>query len=130
MKYLPTIASILLGLTFLMASVPFLLNQVPEQAPPPPGSAMAMYMGALGTTGYMKMVKVFELLGAILVLIPRTRNFGLLVLGPIAVNIAAFWIFIAGTMPTGMALATTLPALLLPLYLLWCGRQKFAALLN
>ena len=44
----------------------------------------------LGRTGYMTFVKVCELIGGILVMIPRTRNFGLLVLGPIIVNILAF----------------------------------------
>lgn len=130
MKYVPTIASVLLGLVFLMASVPFLLGKMGDQPAPPPGTPMAMFGEALGTTGYMKMVKVFELLGAILVMIPRTRNFGLLVLCPIVVNIVAFWVFIAHAVPPGAPLVTTLLAVVLPLYLLWDARQKFIALLN
>ena len=131
MKYLPTIAAILLCLVFLAASVPFLLGMVPDQPGPPPGSAMAMFMGALGTTGYMKFIKVLELTGAILVAIPRTRNFGLLILGPIIVNILAFWTFIAKSVPPpGPPLVTTGLAAVLAAYLLFAGRKSFAGLLN
>jgi hypothetical protein len=125
MKYIPTIAGILLGLLFLLASVPFLLHLVPEQKLPE-GTPMAMFSGALATTGYMTFIKVLELTGAILVMIPRTRNFGLLVLGPIIVNILAFWIFIARAFPNAITCAVAL----LAAGLLWCGRKAFAGLLN
>src|SRR5436190_10377587 len=95
MKYLPTIAGILLGLLFLMAAIPILFNLIPpDKMPPPPNEEAKMFMGALGPTGYLTFVKVCELLGAILVMIPKTRNLGLLVLGPIIVNILAFHAFI------------------------------------
>ena len=125
MKYLPTIASILLGLLFLMASVTFLLHMVPEQKFAE-GSPVALFMGAFGPTGYMTVVKVFELIGAILVLIPRTRNFGLLVLGPIIVNILTFGFLIDKSALNAM----TFIGAALALYLLWSGRKAFAGLLN
>jgi uncharacterized membrane protein YphA (DoxX/SURF4 family) len=89
MKYLPTIAGILLGLLFVMSAVVVLFNLVPTP-PMPEGTPMAMFMGAFGPTGYMTFIKVLELLGGILVAIPKTRNYGLLILGPILVNILAF----------------------------------------
>ena len=124
MKYAPTIAGILFGLLFIASSVVVLFHLV--QMPAPPDAAL--FMGALGPTGYMTFVKVLELLGGILVAIPRTRNLGLLVLGPILVNILAFHIFI-------MKGATLLDPVLivivvLALYLLWVGRKAFAGLLN
>jgi hypothetical protein len=125
MKYLPTIASVLLGLLFLMASVTFLLHMVPEQKLVE-GSPTAMFMGAFGPTGYMTFVKICELVGAILVLIPRTRNLGLLVLGPIIVNILAFGFLIDKSALNPM----TFVVVALALYLLWCGRKAFAGLLN
>ena len=73
-------------------------------------------------------MKVLELLGGILVAIPRTRNFGLLVLGPIIVNILAFHVFI--TRGEGLANPLLLLIVALALYLLWVGRQAFARLLN
>ena len=57
MKYLPTIASVLLGLLFLMASVTFFLHMVPDQKPPE-GSPVALFMGAFGPTGYMRSMQM------------------------------------------------------------------------
>jgi len=88
-RYPPIIAGILLGLLFLMASVTYFLNVVPEEKIPE-GTPTAMFMGAFGPTGYMSFVKVFELAGGLLVMIPRLRNLGLLLLGPVIVNILAF----------------------------------------
>src|SRR5450432_3366054 len=88
MKYLPCIAGGILGALFIMSSVVVLFHLV-KMPPMPPGPA-ASFMDALVPTGYMTFVKVLELLGGILVAIPRTRNFGLLVLGPIILNIIAF----------------------------------------
>lgn len=126
-KALPIIAGILLGLLNLAASIPVLFHLMPDPKFPA-GTPVAMYMGALGPTGYMTMVKVFELLGGILVAIPRTRNWGLLILGPILVNILAFTIFITGGV--GLFSPLLIAVVVFELYLLWVGRQKFAALLN
>ena len=127
MKYAPTIAGILLGLLFIMSSVVVLFNLV--QIPPPPeGTPAAMFFGAFGPTGYMTFVKVLELTGGILLLIPRTRNFGLLVIGPILVNILAFHAFIMKG--AGLADPMLIVICLLAAFLLWCGREKFAGLAN
>ncbi|MEO8353951.1 MAG: hypothetical protein ABI680_19660 [Chthoniobacteraceae bacterium] len=127
MKYAPVIAGIVLGLLFVMASVVVLFNLV-EAPPPPEGTPAGMFMGAFGTTGYMTFVKVLELIGGILVAIPRTRNFGLLVLGPILVNILAFHVFImkGATLLDPMLIIIVL----LALYLLWVERKRFAGLLH
>src|SRR5438874_13831641 len=94
-NYLPNIAVAVLGLLFIIASVMVLFKLAPEPKIPE-GSPIALFMGAFGPTGYMTFVKIFELLGGLLVAIPRTRNFGLLVLGPIIINILAFHTFLAG----------------------------------
>ena len=127
MKYAPTIAGIVLGLLFVMSAVVVLFGLV-KMPPPPEGTPAAMFMGALVPTGYMTFVKVLELLGGILVAIPRTRNFGLLVLGPILVNILAFHVFImkGATLFDPMLIVIVL----LALYLLWVGRNAFATLAN
>ncbi len=127
MKYAPTIAGILLGLLFVMSSVVVLFNLV-QMPPPQADTPAAMFFGAFGPTGYMTFVKVLELLGGILVAIPRTRNFGLLILGPIVVNILAFHVFIM----KGQSLADPMliVIVLLALYLLWVGRKAFASLSN
>ena len=127
MKHLPTVAGALLGLLFVMSAIVVLFGLAPTPALPE-GTPMAMFMGAFGSTGYMTFVKVLELIGGILVAIPRTRNFGLLVLGPILVNVLAFHAFIM----KGEGLFNPLLLLIvaLALYLLWVGRKAFAGLLN
>jgi hypothetical protein len=121
------IAGVLLGLLFIMSSVVILFNLVPVP-PLPEGTPMAMFMGAFGPTGYMTFVKVCELIGGILVAIPRTRNYGLLVLGPILVNILAYHSFIMKG--EGLLNPMLIFIVLLALYLLWVGRKAFAGLLN
>ena len=128
MKHLPNIIGALLGLMFIAFGSMFLLNRVPPQPEPPAGSATALYMGAMGPTGYMKFVKVLEVLGGLLLVIPRTRNFGLLVIGPIIVNIIAFHLFIAGGKDLFSPLLIVLSVF--ALYLLWAGRQAFCGLLG
>lgn len=126
-KYPPIIAGIVLGLLFILSSVVVLFNLV-KMPPPPEGTPVAMFFGAVGPTGFMTFVKVFELLGGFLVAIPRTRNFGLLVLGPIILNILAFHLFISS--PQGLLDPMLLIIVVLALYLLWVGRRNFAGLLN
>lgn len=127
-KYPPIIAGILLGLLFIMAAVMVLFNLV--KAPPPPeGSPAAMFFGAFAPTGYLTFIKVMELVGGLLVMIPRLRNVGLLILGPIIVNIVAFHLFIGGGLKD-FADPMLLGTVGLSLYLLWVGRQSFSRLLN
>ncbi len=126
-KALPIIASILLGLSFIMASVIVLFNLV--KAPPPPeGSPAAMFFGAMAPTGYLKFVKIFELVGGIIVMIPRLRNIGLLLLGPVIINIIAFHTFVED--PKHLLNPMLIIIIVCALYLLWDGRKKFAGLLN
>ena len=127
-KYPPIIAGIVLGLLFIMSAVTVLFNLV-KMPPPPEGTPAAMFFGAFGPTGYLTFVKIFELVGGLFVMIPRLCNFGLLLLGPVVVNILAFHIFIGGgfkDLLNPMLLITVA----LPLYLLWVGRKNFARLLN
>lgn len=126
-KYPPIIAGILLGLLFLMAGVMFFLGIGPKE-PPPEGTPMAHFMAAMGPTGYFTFIKIFELAGGLLVMIPRLRNFGLLLLGPVIVNIVAFHVFVGD--PHELLNPMILVMLALALYLLWAGRRGFAALLK
>ena len=126
-KCLPIAAGIVLGLLFVMASVMYFLQLGPKPDFPD-GSPIAHFMGAFGPTGYMNFVKTFELTGGILVMIPRLRNLGLLLLGPVIVNIIAFHTFITH----GEGLLDPMLDILLvcALYLLWVGRKNFSGLLN
>ncbi len=127
LKYLPAIAAVLLGVLFIMSGVVVLLSLV-EMPPPPEGRPAGHFMAALGPTGYINFVKVLEILGGVLVDIPKTRNLGLLVLGPIIVNILAFHPFIMlgeGLLSPPIILITVIPH-----YLLWTERERFGGLVR
>jgi putative oxidoreductase len=95
---------------------------------PPEGSSAAHFNSAFGPTGYMRFVKCCELLGGLLVAIPRTRNFGLLILGPIIINIIVYQICIGKV--SNLADPVMILICGLAAYLLWSGRRKFAQLLG
>lgn len=128
MKHIPNILGGLLGLAFVAFSLMFFFNMIPDQPAPPDGTPPAMFMGAMMPSGYMHFVKACELLGGILVAIPLTRNFGLLLLGPVIVNILAFHSFImnGATLFDPVLIGISLIAA----YLLWDARGKFLTLLN
>ena len=126
-KILPNIAGVLLGLCFLAASIMFFLKLGPkpdfaENSPP------VHFMAAFGATGYMVFVKIFELTGGLLVMIPRLRNLGLLLLGPVIVNIIAFHVFVED--PHHLINPMFGIIIICALFLLWNARKKFAGLLN
>jgi putative oxidoreductase len=124
----PIIAGGLLGLLFITFGLNHFINFISMGDPPPEGSPPAMFFGAIYSTGYLSFIKVIEIVGGVLVAIPLTRNFGLLALGPIVVNILAFNVFL--TKGAGLLQAPVILVSVLSAYLLWCGRKKFASLLN
>jgi putative oxidoreductase len=130
-KWLPIVAGIVLGLLFLMASVMFFLNLGPKPTFPE-GSPISHFFAAFGPTGYLKFVKVFELIGGLLVMIPRLRNFGLLLLGPVIVNIVAYHMLVDDPMSIlNIKFMWMLYIIVVcALYLFWDARKKFANLLG
>ncbi len=133
MKHLPTVAGVLLGLCFLAASIPVLFHLIPpDKMPPPPTEAAKMFMGAFAPTGYLTFIKVLELLGALLVIVPKTRNLGQLVLGPIIINILAFHAFLTRDLFTGDGVFNPLMLVIVvtSLYLLWAERRAWAGLVS
>ena len=127
MKIASLIAGALLGLLFIAAGVVVLFTPAPPPPPFPENSAAAHFMTAFSTTGYLKFVKVFEILGGILVAIPKTRRAGLLVLGPILVNILAFHGFMTGVGDLFSPMMLVIVAL--TLFLVWTERTAFRAFL-
>jgi uncharacterized membrane protein YphA (DoxX/SURF4 family) len=126
MKIAANIAGALLGLVFVAFSSMFFLGKMP---PPPPDMPkdVATFMSVFAPTGWLTFVKVCELLGGILVAIPKTRNFGLLLLGPIIANIVIFHALVwKGTLLS----PDVILIVVLSLFCLWAGRKSFAGLLN
>jgi len=128
MKQLPNIIGALLGIAFIAFGINFFCPFLPSPPKPEAGSPPAMFFGAIYMTGFLGFIKSLEIIGAILVVVPKTRNWGLLVLGPIVIGIIAVNVYIKG----GTAVLD--PALILlsvmSAYLLWSARAKFLALLN
>jgi len=127
LKAVPIVAGILLGLLFVMSGVVvlFKLIDIPEI---PENTPAGHFAAAFGPTGYMTFIKAMEILGGLLVAIPRTRNLGLLVLGPILVNILAYHAFVMNG--EGLFSGMLLFIVLLALYLLWVERKAFGGLLT
>jgi hypothetical protein len=128
MKLAANIAGAVLGLAFIAFACMVLFKLV-DMPPPPEGTPASHFMSAFGPTGYMTFVKILELAGGILVAIPRTRNWGLLVLGPILVNIIAFHLFV-GAGVAGLLDPVLILLCLLAAFLLWAGRKAFLGLLD
>lgn len=127
MKIASIIAGSLLGFVFVASGLVVLLKLAP---PPPPfaeGSAPAHFMAAFMTTGYMTFVKVLEIGGGILVAIPRTRRAGLLILGPILINILAYHVFVQ---KEGIFSPPLVIIVLLTLFLTWIERSAFSTFLG
>jgi len=89
MKHIPTIARYLLGVLFVVFSLNFWLKFL-EMPSPPEGSLAAGFIGAIYMSGFLAVVKVFELVGGILLLSGRYVNLALAVLGPIVVVIVMY----------------------------------------
>ena len=93
MKHVFTAARILLGLIFLIFSLNYWLKFIPIPAPAAESLA-AGFMGAIYGSGFLTLVKVLELISAVLLLSGRYINLALTLLGPIVVNILLFHVMI------------------------------------
>jgi uncharacterized membrane protein YphA (DoxX/SURF4 family) len=94
MAKLVLVLRILLGLIFTV----FGLNGFLNFLPPPEGmpEAAGAFFGALAATGYMlPLIKGVEVVGGILLLLGRYVPLALILLGPVAVNILLFHLFLA-----------------------------------
>ena len=93
MNYITTASRYLLGLVFVVFAANFWLKFIPVP-PPAEGSLAAGFMGALYMSGFLKVVKVLQLLSGILLLSGRFVNLALAILGPIVIVIALYHILL------------------------------------
>jgi putative oxidoreductase len=99
MKIAVLIARILLGLLFLVFGLNGFLHFIPM---PPPAGLAGQYMGALFISHYLVVVFLLQVVGGALLLAGRYVPLGLLLLGPVLVNIVLFHSFMA---PEGLPIA-------------------------
>jgi uncharacterized membrane protein YphA (DoxX/SURF4 family) len=125
MKIVALICRILLGLLFVVFGSNAFLHfyAIPM---PPAGSPPAQFMGVMAGSGWLKFQAALQVLGGLLVLFGGTVPLGLVILGPILVNILLFHILLTG----GMGIADGAVATLLELVLIYAYRANFAGILT
>jgi putative oxidoreductase len=127
MKHIATVAGILLGLIYLVFGLNFFFQfiAIPQ---PAEGSPFANFMGAMYGTGFLKFVKILEILGGVVVMIPALRNVGLLILGPIIVNIVCAHFYLLNG--ANLFSPPVLGSCVLGAFLLFVERKAWLGLLN
>jgi putative oxidoreductase len=90
-KILAMIARILMGLAFLIFGLNGFLHFMP--APQMPDNDAGRFSGALIHSHYVLVVAALQVIGGAIMLIGRYIPFGLILLGPVIVNILLYHIF-------------------------------------
>jgi uncharacterized membrane protein YphA (DoxX/SURF4 family) len=121
MKIVALIARILLGLIFFGFGAAVLLNLIPMQYMP---GIAGEFAKILVITHYFIVVKCVEVLGGAMLLLNRHVALGMVLLGPIIVNIFLFHALMA---PSGLPMAIGLVVLWGILF--WSRKSSFAGIL-
>jgi uncharacterized membrane protein YphA (DoxX/SURF4 family) len=119
MSWAALVARVLVGLPFFVFGLNHWLKFITMQ-PEFPDPALK-YIGAIGPTPYMDVVKALEVVGGLLVLSGRLAPLGLVLVTPVAVNIALFDLFLVGQPALGVVLTA------LCLFLIVAYRRYFAS---
>jgi uncharacterized membrane protein YphA (DoxX/SURF4 family) len=121
MKIVTLIARLLLGLTFVVFGLNGFLNFI-SMGPMPSGLA-GQFIGALALSHYFWVVAALQVAGGALLLVNRFVPLGLVLLGPVIVNIILYHVFLN---PTGIVLAIVVA--ILWLIVLYGHRQYFSGI--
>src|SRR6267143_5325402 len=105
MKIILLIARLLLGLTFLVFGLNGFLNFL-SMGPMPSGLA-GQFIGALVLSHYFWVVAALQIAGGVLLLVNRFVPLGLVLLGPVIVNIICYHVFL-NAMGWPLALVVTI----------------------
>jgi putative oxidoreductase len=121
MKYVIIIIRVLLGLTFAVFGSNAFLHFM--KMPLMEGDAGA-FIGALVNSGYIYVIAALQVVGGLCLLVgSRFVAPGLMLLGPVIVNIVLYHIFLDRSgLPTACIIS------ILALFLLWVYRYKFPAI--
>src|SRR5262249_29679996 len=112
-------ARLLVGLPFVVFGLNHFLNFMTVPTPELSENA-AKFITALFASHYLDVVKVLEVLGGALVLSGRLTPLGLVLVTPVAVNIALFDVILVGQPGLGVILTA------LCFFLVWAYRSHFA----
>jgi putative oxidoreductase len=123
MKIAILISRTLLGIGFIVFGSNILHPFLPMPLPPA-GSLAAQFMGVMFPTHWMALIGVIQLAGGLLVITGCTAPLGLVLLGPVLVNILAFHILIMD----GQGIQPGLVFSLLEIFLVYAYRSHFKAI--
>jgi putative oxidoreductase len=123
MKIIATIARIILGCVFVFFGLNIFLQFL--HMPPPPDGPAGDFAKALFVSHYFYVVGALQLAGGALCLAGRFVPLGLMLLGPVIVNILLFHLLLN---PAGLALAIVVSVL--ALIVLWQHRAAFSGLVK
>lgn len=121
MKIATIISRSLLGLIFVVFGSNMFLHFIPM--PPPPEGPARDFMTALFVSHYLYVVGALQVAGGLLLLLGRRVALGLVLLGPVIVNILCFHLLMA---PAGLPMAAVVSVL--ALFLLWRHWEHFAGI--
>ena len=121
MKIVNLIARLLLGLIFVVFGLNGFLNFL-SMGPMPSGLA-GQFVGALVLSHYFWVVAALQVAGGALLLVNRFVPLGLVLLGPVIVNIILYHVLLN---PAGIALAIVVTILWLIVF--YAHRQSFTGL--
>ena len=123
MKLASNIVAVLLGAIFIVFGLNFFFNfiAIPH---PPEGSPAAAFIGAMYSTGYLKLVKILEVVGGLLLVLPRLRTLGLVIIGAIVFNIACIHQFLMPAPLAGIKDPVLIFAILACLFLTFVAWKK------
>src|SRR5438552_3288871 len=102
MRIAAIIARVLLGLLFVVFGSNIFFHFLPMTPPKPPSPLAVDFSKALMESHYMYVVGFVQFAGGFLLLIGRYVPLGLMLLGPVIVNILLFHLFLE---PTGLPMA-------------------------
>ena len=121
MKIVILIARLLLGLIFVVLGLNGFLNFL-SMGPMPTGLA-GQFIGALILSHYFWVVAAVQVIGGVLLLVNRFVPLGLMLLGPVIVNILLYHVFLN---PAGIGLAIVVAILWLIVF--YGHRQYFSGI--
>jgi len=121
MKIVTLIARLLLGLVFVVFGLNGFFNFL-NMGPMPSGLA-GQFIGALALSHYFWVVAALQVAGGVLLLVNRFVPLGLVLLGPVIVNIILYHVFLN---PTGIGLAIVVAILWLIVF--YGHRQYFSGI--
>jgi len=120
MNYAIIGARVILGLIFVVFGVNGFVAFLPV---PEMNEQAGQFIGIMHGSGWLYFVKILEIAGGLMLLAGRLVPLGLVLLGPIIVNILLFHVFLD---MQGLVMGLVLTAL--EAFLIWAHRKNFAGI--